>query len=229
LVTARKSVDGEGRHCIRFLFDYISPNAYIAWTQIHELARRTQASVEPVPVLFAALLTANRLSGPAEVPAKWRWMMRDILRKAARLDISLRPPASHPFNPLLPLRASCTELEDGIRKRLIDGLFEAIWVESRRPDDPDVVAVVATRIGIDGEALIASAQSADVKRRLRRQTDEALAQGVFGVPTMIVGDELFWGYDDFVHLETTLEGRGSFQPNAHESWDRVRPTANRRR
>ena len=229
MVEATDDPHGQGRHRVRFLFDYISPNAYIAWTQIRELAGRRQASVEPVPVLFAALLAANGLSGPAEIPAKWRWMLRDILRKAARLGIALRPPQSHPFNPLLPLRASCADLADDTRERLIDGLFAAIWVDGRRPDDPCVVADVARKVGIDGADLVASAQGADAKQRLRRQTDDAVRRGVFGVPTMIVGDEIFWGYDDFAHLENFLDGCDTLERDALDEWARVQPSASRRR
>ena len=229
MVEATDDPRGQGRLRVRFLFDYISPNAYIAWTQIHELAGRRQASVEPVPVLFAALLAANGLSGPAEIPAKWRWMLRDILCKAARLGIPLHPPESHPFNPLLTLRASSADLADDTRKRLIDGLFKAIWVDGRRPDDPGVVADVANKVGIDGAALVASAQSADIKQRVRRQTDDALRRGVFGVPTMIVGDEIFWGYDDFAHLESFLDGRDTHERHVLDEWHRVRPSATRRR
>ena len=89
---------------IRFYFDYISSNAYLAWTQLFALAEKYGAEVEPVPVLFAGLLKAHGQLGPAEVPAKALWMARNNLRKAARLALPLNPPAFHPFNPLLALR-----------------------------------------------------------------------------------------------------------------------------
>ena len=87
-------------------FDYISNNAYIAWTQIGEIAKKYERLLEPIPVLFAGLLNAHNQLGPAEVAAKLKWMIGNTLRKAALLQIPLNPPASHPFNPLLSLRAS---------------------------------------------------------------------------------------------------------------------------
>ena len=100
---------------IKFYFDYISHNAYIAWTQIDDLAKKYSRQIEPIPVLFAGLLNAHNQLGPAEVKAKRNWMLGNTLRKAAVLNIPLNPPASHPYNPLLSLRASLIEVENGKR------------------------------------------------------------------------------------------------------------------
>ena len=134
MVDGSPASSGAGRGAVRFLFDYISPNAYIAWTRIHDLARRVDRFVEPVPVLFAGLLQAHGLQGPAEVPAKWRWMLRDILRKSTEFGIDLDPPESHPFNPLLALRISSLDLAAGSRRRMIDALFRAVWAVQQLPD-----------------------------------------------------------------------------------------------
>ena len=191
---------------IRFFFDYISTNAYIAWHALPEMAARHGASIEPVPVLFAGLLESTGLLGPAEVPIKARWMWRNNLRKAARLGLPLNPPRFHPFNPLLALRISSLPMGDEERARLITGLFAAVWVHGQHVSEPEVVARVANEAGMDGGRLVAQAQEPEAKARLRRQTDEAIAAGVFGVPSMGVGDEVFWGYDDFPYLDTFLAG-----------------------
>jgi len=214
--------------CVDFLFDYISPNAYLAWRAIHELAGRHGRSVRPSAVLYAALLNANGATGPAETPTKWEWMVRDVLRKAHRLGVPLRSPASHPFNPLLALRATCVPLEPEQRTGLIDGLFSAAWAESRHIDDPEVVAQVGDAAGLDGRALVEQARAQAVKFALREQTERALSRGVFGVPTLIVDGEIFWGLDDFDHLEERLAGRDRLDPDELESWSRVRPSADRR-
>ncbi|HSQ01283.1 MAG TPA: 2-hydroxychromene-2-carboxylate isomerase [Candidatus Dormibacteraeota bacterium] len=191
---------------IRFFFDYISTNAYIAWHALPEMAARHGAVIEPVPVLFAGLLESTGLLGPAEVPIKARWMWRNNLRKAARLGLPLNPPRFHPFNPLLALRISSLPMRDEERARLIGGLFAAVWVHGQHVSEPDVVARVANEAGLDGSRLVADAQEPEAKARLRRQTDDAIAAGVFGVPSMGVGDEVFWGYDDFPYLDTFLAG-----------------------
>src|SRR5213078_3628471 len=189
---------------IRFYFDYESPNAYLAWTQLPKLASRYGFTVEPVPILYAALLDAHGQLGPGEQPAKGRWMSKNMLRKAALLGVPLNPPAFLPFNPLLALRTTILPLETARRRALIDALFEAVWVRGLHVSDAAVVEGVANEIGLPGAALVAQAQTPEIKSQLRAQTDEAIATGVFGVPSMIVGDELFWGYDDFPYLELFL-------------------------
>ena len=105
---------------IRFYFDYESPNAYLAWTQLPKLAARYRATVEPVPILYAALLDAHGQLGPGEQPTKGRWMGKNMLRKAALLGVPLNPPAFLPFNPLLALRVSMLPPETQRRDALID-------------------------------------------------------------------------------------------------------------
>ncbi len=214
---------------LRFYFDYISHNAYIAWTQIHDLAARHRRQVEPVPVLFAALLNQHGQKGPAEIPAKGLWMAKDVLRKAARLGVPLRPPASHPFNPLVALRATLVPTDPTQQRRLIDALFRATWVDGRDVSNPETVAAVATATGLDGAAVVAAAQSEAIKNRLRAETDAAIDAGVFGVPTVIVDDELFWGFDDFGHLELFLDGKDPLDRAVLTEWQSIRPTASRRR
>jgi 2-hydroxychromene-2-carboxylate isomerase len=214
---------------IRFSFDYISSNAYIAWDQLPALAGKYGYAIEPVPVLFAGLLEANGTVGPAEVPTKSLWMTKNNARKAILLGIPLNPPAFHPFNPLLALRASSLPLPPADRVRLIDALWKAVWVRSLHVSDPAVVQTVAGEIGLDGARIVADAQTLESKARLRKQTDDAIARGVFGVPTMEVGDELFWGYDDFPYLETCLAGRDPLAGVVWKNWEAPRPSAMRRR
>lgn len=192
---------------IRFYFDYISSNAYIAWHALRSMAPRYGRSIEVVPTLFAGLLEAHGQLGPAEVPVKSYWMWRNNLRKCALLGIPLSPPAFHPFNPLLSLRISSLPLPTEQRHALITALFEAVWVHGQHVSDPSTVARLADQIGLPGDELVAATQQAGTKAALRGQTDAAIAAGVFGVPTMLVDDELFWGYDDFPYLELYLAGK----------------------
>ncbi len=198
---------------VRFYFDYISSNAYLAWLVLPGMAAGHGYRVEPIATLFAGYLEAHGQLGPAEVPTKAYWMWKNNMRKAALLGNPINPPAFHPFNPLLALRISSLPLADDDRKRLIDGLFQAVWVDGLHVTEAEVVAGVADRAGLDGTALVAAAQQPDTKERLRRQGEEAIAAGAFGVPTMIVGDELFWGYDDLPYLKLLLAGQDPLDPS----------------
>jgi 2-hydroxychromene-2-carboxylate isomerase/predicted enzyme related to lactoylglutathione lyase len=214
---------------IRIFLDYLSSNAYLAWTQLPALAQRFGRAIEPVPVLFAGLLEAHGQMGPAEVLPKAWWMAKNNLRKAALLGVPLHPPAFHPFNPLLALRVTSLPMDTAARARLVGGLLRGVWAERRHVSDPSVVAQIASEAGLDGAALVAAAQQPEAKAALRKQTDDAIALGVFGVPTVIVDGELFFGFDDFPFLERFLAGGDPLDRSALAEWARPqRPSAMRR-
>src|SRR2546428_1921185 len=142
---------------IRFYFDYESPNAYLAWTQLPKLANRYDFSVDPVPILYAALLDAHGQLGPGEQPTKGRWMTKNMLRKALLLGVPLNPPAFLPFNPLLALRVTVLPVEDAMRRALIDALFEAVWVRGLHVSDAAVVEAGAQETGLSRARPVAPA------------------------------------------------------------------------
>jgi 2-hydroxychromene-2-carboxylate isomerase len=207
---------------IRFYFDYESPNAFLAWIELPKLAQRYGAVLDLVPVLYAGLLDAHGQLGPGEMPAKGRWMGKNVLRKAALLGVPLSLPELFPFNPLLALRVSILPLEESDRRSVIDALFRAVWVRGLQVSERSVVTTLLDELGLPGVTLVSQAQTPEVKARLRQQTDGAIARGVFGVPTMEIGDELFWGYDDFPYLERFLAGSDPLDPKAWQKWNQPR-------
>jgi 2-hydroxychromene-2-carboxylate isomerase len=212
-----------------FFFDYISHNAYLAWHQAPAIAARHGLALTPVPVVFGAMLSHYRQVGPAELPAKSSWMLRNVLRKARLHDIPIAPPASHPFNPLLPLRVSCA-VDEMQRVALVDRLFRATWAEGRAVSEPETVRALLQEQGLPADALLAAAATDPIKQRLRDTTEQALAHGIFGVPTLRARGELFWGFDDLEYLEMFLGGRDVLSSDRHElqQWMKVRPSAQRR-
>jgi 2-hydroxychromene-2-carboxylate isomerase len=169
-------------------FDFVSPFAYLQSEQLAVLA--PQVSVRFRPVLFAALLAANGQKGPAEIPAKRAFTYRFCLWQARRLGVPLRFPPEHPFNPLplLRLAIACDCTPDAVHR-----IFRFVWRDGRLPDLPIEWEELTADLRLpDAQRRVAAS---DVKDALRRNTDEAIARGVFGVPTLMVGDELFWGAD----------------------------------
>jgi 2-hydroxychromene-2-carboxylate isomerase len=213
---------------IQFLFDFVSPYAYLAWTQVHALAARQGCSVVAVPVLFAALLDSNGQKGPGEIPLKRAYLYKDCVRLAHVFGVPFAPPPAHPFNPLLALRVASLPLPEPVRRALIDRLFRAAWGGGGGITDASLVADAATATGLDGAQSVLDAGRPEVKERLRHQTSEALAAGAFGVPTMLAGDELFWGVDSLPHLERYLEGNDPVDSATAERWANVPVAATRR-
>lgn len=213
-----------------FLFDFISHNAYLAWHRAQDIARTHGLIFEPVPVVFGAMLSAHGQVGPAEVPPKSRWMLRDVLRKAALLGLPMAPPHSHPFKSLVPLRWVCAAPTREARIALSDAIWLATWGQGREVSSPAVLHELAASVGLDGATLEAGSESEAVKQQLRAYTDEALAAGAFGVPSLFARGQLFWGYDDLGFLERFLQGRDPLDAIRDlDAWSRVRASVQRRR
>ena len=213
---------------VRFYFDFISPYSYLAWTQVHDLGARHRREVEPVPVLFAGLLGAHGGIGPAEIPAKRRYLLTDVARTARRLGVPFALPPAHPFNSLLALRVASLPMADGQRRALVDALFAATWGGGAGVTDPSQVARMAESVGLDGKAVLDEAGTPDAKERVRRRTDEAIAAGVFGVPTIDVDGELFWGFDSFANLDAFLRGEGAIDGTLKAQWEALPASATRK-
>lgn len=212
---------------LRFHFDLVSPYAYLAWTQIHALAEQGGVTVLPVPVLFGVLLDAHGTRGPAEVPARRAYLIHDVVRIAHRFGVPLVPPPAHPFNPLLALRLASLPLPADQQRQLIDGLFAAAWANGTGITERETIAAIAERAGLPSDAP-ARAEAPETKQRLRAQCDQAIADGVFGVPTMIVRGRMFFGCDSFAHLGYFLEHGDVVPDDVVARWASLPASATRR-
>ena len=194
---------------IRFHFDFVSPYAYLAWARAPALLARHDAVLEPRPVVYAALLDAHGLVGPVETDAKRRYTWLDVLRTARSRGLRLTGPPAHPFRSIEALRTVCAHREDPRVAALVSELFDSIWARGEDPTDLGVLAAAVKGAGVRGAGEAASLEldlaRDDTKSTLRRNTEEALAAGVFGVPTFELDGELFWGDDRLEGLVARLE------------------------
>lgn len=198
-------------NALTFYFDFVSPYAYLGWKQIADVAERHGRTLNAKAILFAAMLNHHGQKGPAEIPAKRIYTFKNVIRMAHFNGLTIKPPPAHPFNPLLALRAVSTPMADSQQHALIDAIFDVVWrgaeiEKSRDVTDPKVIAALATKIGLDGAAVVKAASSQEAKDRVKHETENAITKGAFGVPTMIADDELFWGADSIPHLEAHLRG-----------------------
>lgn len=189
---------------VAFYFDPISPYSWLAARQSSRI-EAAGVRLDFRPVLLAGLLAANGTKGPAEVPSKRAYTMRDVLRIATRLKIPVAFPPTHPFNPLRALRM-CMALAGDERARFAVALLDGAWGRGLELADATILIRLADECGLDGRALAARAEEADIKQALVAATGAAVADGVFGVPVFRVDDELFWGEDRIDALLWRLQG-----------------------
>jgi 2-hydroxychromene-2-carboxylate isomerase len=169
-------------------FDFISPFAYLQLEAFHRLP--PDVSVTLRPVLFAALLQHWGHKGPAEIPQKRRFTYRFVQWRAERDGIPLKFPKAHPFNPIKALRLA---IAAGNRLEPVRAIFRHIWREGKSLDDAQEWGELCAKVGIaDADARISQA---DIKDELKRNGAMALQAGLFGVPSFVIGGEIFWGDD----------------------------------
>lgn len=192
---------------LTFYFDPISPYAYLAFHALPQALQGHSIAVQYKPILFAALLQANGQKGPAEIPGKREWTYRQVLWSAQQLGIPMALPRAHPFNPLALLRALLAGADaSGCVNRYLTGLaLDHVWREGTDAADParinDFSAQVKAHCEASGRALV---EADDVKTQLRRNTEDALTLGVFGVPTAHIEGHNFWGADGLAMLTDYL-------------------------
>ena len=190
-----------------FWFDFGSPAAYLASTQIAGIESATGARAVWRPMLLGGVFQATGNHSPATIPAKGRYTFVDFDRFARRYGVPLRYNPHFPINTLLLMRGAVgMQLRDpGRFPDYCAAMFRSIWVDALDMNDPAVVGRALQQAGFDAQALLALSQEPDVKAALKAATDEAVARGVFGAPTFFAGDQMFWGQDRIDFLKEALQ------------------------
>ena len=186
---------------IEFFFDYGSPASYLAYTQMPAIAQRTGATIIYRPMLLGGVFKATGNRSPVEIAAKGVWMMADLQRYARRYGVPYVRNPHFPINTLNLMRGAIAAENAGRLVPYSDAIYRAIWADQRNMEDPIVIADVLREAGFDPAAMMAAIGTAEVKDRLRANTEEAVARGVFGAPTCFVGTELFFGQDRLEFVE----------------------------
>jgi len=179
-------------------FDFISPFAYLQLRKV--MAWRERLQIVPVPVAFGAILKHHGNIGPAEIAGKREWTYRFVLWQAEQSGIPLRFPPAHPFNPLAALRLC---IAAGTTWDAVQAIYDHIWARGEAGTTPAELADAGRALGIDNVENATNAP--EVKTQLRTNTDAAIGAGVFGVPTLRVGSELFWGNDASPMIEQWMD------------------------
>ena len=191
---------------IDFIFDFGSPNGYLAWKVLPGVAARTGASVNLIPCLLGGIFKATNNRSPVEafgeVKGKLAYEGLETRRYVARHGLTAYRQNPHfPVNTLLIMRGLIAARRMGVGDRYLETVLAAMWERGEKMDDPEVVKRVLDAAGLDGAALIAATQDPQVKAELVANTEAAVARGVFGIPTFFVGEEMFFGKDRLGQVE----------------------------
>ncbi len=195
---------------IELLFDFVSPNGYLAWYPLNDIAEQTGAAIEVVPVFLGGMhrLTGNAppMIRDADVKGKVEYSMLEMRRFIAKHGFdrfAMNP--KFPFNSVT-LQRLLIALDGQERNRLIDTLLPPIWEQGLDVGDPQAVGSVLAEAGFDAEALFAKTQDPAIKQALIDNTDNAVERGAFGIPTFFVGKEMFFGKERLEQIEEELAG-----------------------
>ncbi|MDO8450249.1 MAG: 2-hydroxychromene-2-carboxylate isomerase [Rhodoferax sp.] len=187
---------------VDFYFDFGSPAAYLAWTQLPKICDDTGVQLVWKPMLLGGVFQATGNRAPMMVPLKGSYLFVDLARFARRYDVPLKFNPNFPINTLTLMRAAVgLQMRGDARfEDYCAAMFRAIWVDAQNMNDPAVVAAVLTSAGFEPQALLALSSEQAVKDELKAVTEAAVQRGVFGAPTFFVADQMFWGQDrlDFV-------------------------------
>jgi 2-hydroxychromene-2-carboxylate isomerase len=191
---------------LEFFFDVGSPTAYLAWTQLPAIAQEAGVAIQYRPMLLGGVFKATGGSSPVSVPAKGRWMHQDIARWAKRYGVRYQHNPAFPINTLAMMRAATGELAQSPQalEALLNAVFPAIWADALDMGNPEVIADVLARAGLDAQGVFERANAPETKARLIAVTEEAVARGVFGAPSIFVNDTLFFGQDRLEFVREAL-------------------------
>ena len=171
-------------------FDFISPFAYLQNCRLDEFP--SDLCINRKPLVFAGLLNHWGTKGPAELSSKRLFSYRHVQWLAGKLGVPLHFPGKHPFNPISLLRL-CIAAE--CSKKVVDAIFNCVWVEGLSGDDPDNWKRFCDAVNISESEALEKISSTEIKQELKLNGQLALEQGIFGVPTLVIEGNLFWGFD----------------------------------
>ena len=194
---------------VEFIFDFGSPNAYLAHKVLPDIAARTGATIVLLPCLLGGIfkLTGNQAPTTAfgGIKGKLAYEMLETRRFIEAHGLSaFRFNPHFPVNTLLLMRGMVAAQSIDVGEAYLGAMLRGMWEEGLKLDDPAVFVAAADAAGLDGQALLAAAADPEVKARLAANTDAAVARGVFGIPTFFVGDEMFFGKERLSQVEAEL-------------------------
>lgn len=189
---------------VEFFFDIVSPASYLAWTQLPKLAEESGATIEYRPFFLPGVFEKTGNSSPITVPAKGKWLFRDLVRHARMFDVPFVMNDNFPMSSVYAMRGLNNYRSHENFTRLADGFFNSMWAKNEDINAPNVVGEILSHAEIDVVEYQEKLSDPASKQALIDVTEEAVTRGVFGAPTFFVGKFMHWGQDRIQFVKDDL-------------------------
>ncbi|WP_372740922.1 2-hydroxychromene-2-carboxylate isomerase [Neptunomonas sp.] len=189
---------------IDFYYDFISPASYFALVRLKEICTRTGTTINYKPMLLGGVFKAQGNTAPVTVPAKWEWIKIDFARTAEYYGIPYTLNPHFIFSTVNAMRGALWAISENRIEEYNQAMYQAAWAEGKDLSSADVLIDTLNKAGFDADAVMQAITRPEVKQALITSTQEAAARGVFGAPTMFVGDDIYFGQDRVDWVERAL-------------------------
>ena len=178
-----------------FYFDFISPYSFLAHKEINKIERKNSIKIKYKPILLGGLHNLHGIKAPAFIPAKAKHMIRDCKLIAEKNHIKFKFNSYFPIRSLNLMRGVIVAEEDNVKEYYIDSIFNAIWQDGLNMNDESIIHKILKNLSINPKTFLLRSTSSSIKDSLKRQTSEAYDKGIFGAPTFVSNNKIFWGQD----------------------------------
>ena len=179
----------------QFFFDFISPYSFLAHKEIRKIEKKYNIKVNYMPILLGGLHNLHKITPPAFIPSKARFMIRDCKMVAEKKNIKFKFNSYFPIKSLNLMRGVFIAEEDDIKSFYIDNIFDAIWRDGLNMNDQNIIDKVLKNLNINPKTFMLRCMTQINKEKLKTYTQEAFDKGIFGAPTFYVKNKIFWGQD----------------------------------
>ena len=178
-----------------FYFDFVSPYSFLAHKQIRKIEKKEGIKIRYKPILVGGLHNLHGIKAPAFIPAKAKHMIKDCKLLAAKNGVKFKFNSYFPIRSLNLMRGVFVAEEDNIKSYYIDNIFNSIWQDGLNMNDPVIIEKVLKNLSVNPKTFILRSTSSQIKDSLRKKTNDAYDKGIFGAPTFVVNNKIFWGQD----------------------------------
>ena len=178
-----------------FYFDFSSPYTYLAHKQIRKIEKENSIKIKYMPILLGGLFKLAGIKANVDIPAKGKYMIRDCKLFAEKHDITFKFNSYFPILTLNLMRSVLVAEKKGFDQNYIDKVFDAIWVDGLNLNDSSIIEKLMKNLDINPKNFLLEAGENQIKEDLKKRTEDAFGKGIFGAPSFIVNNKIFWGQD----------------------------------